>query len=88
MNAIMIFGYLEGSFQSTFRLNYGCKIECLHFCYENMARKMPYFHGENPIEFRIWCVMAHQQGFMPVYTACANVLMLGQAEAPQSIQTH
>ena len=43
---------------------------------------MPYFHGKNPAEFHIYCAMAHQQGFMPVYTAHANMLVLGQAEAP------
>ena len=47
---------------------------------------MPYFHGKNPAEFHIYCAMARQQGFMPVYTAHANMLVLGQAGAPQSIK--
>jgi len=53
---------------------------------ENTAMGMPHFHGENMVEFYIWCAMAHQQGFMPVYTAHANVLLLGWASAPQSIK--
>ena len=44
------------------------------------------FSRQNPAEFHIYCAMAHQQGFMPVYTAHANMLVLGQAEAPQSIK--
>ena len=44
---------------------------------ENMAMGMPYFHGENLTEFRVWCAMAHQQGFMLVYMARANMLMPG-----------
>ena len=47
---------------------------------------MPHFHGENPAKFRVWCIMAHQQGFMLVYTAHANMLVLGQARAPQIIK--
>jgi len=46
----------------------------------------PNFNGENPAEFRVWCTMAHQQGFMPMYMACANILMLGRAGALQSIK--
>ena len=46
---------------------------------------MPYFHGENLTEFRVWCAMAHQQGFMLVYMARANMLMLGQARDPQRV---
>ena len=34
---------------------------------------------------RVSCI-AHQQGFMPVYMVRANMLMLGQAKAPQSIK--
>ena len=41
---------------------------------ENTAMGMPHFHGENPTKFRIWCAMAHQQGFMPMYTVHANML--------------
>ena len=56
---------------------------------------MPHFYNENLTEFRVWCAMAHQQGFVLVYTARANVLVytaranvlvLGQAGAPQSIK--
>ena len=51
---------------------------------ENVAMGMPYFNGKNPVMF--WCAMAHQQGFMPMYMARANMLMLGWFEAPQSIK--
>ena len=47
---------------------------------------MPHFYNENLTKFRVWCAMAHQQGFVLVYTARANVLVLGQAGAPQSIK--
>ena len=50
-----------------------------------MAMGKPYSHVENLAEFRIWCAMVHQQGFVPVYTMRANVLMLGRVGAPQSI---
>ena len=43
---------------------------------------MPHFQGENTDEFRIWCAMAHQQGFMHMYMARANILVLGQAGTP------
>ena len=46
------------------------------FSLENTAMRMPYFYGENPTEFRVWCAMAHRQGFMLVYTGRANMLML------------
>ena len=38
---------------------------------------MAHFNGENPAEFHIWCAMAHWQGFLPMYMARANMLMLG-----------
>ena len=50
-----------------------------------MAIGMPYFHIENSIEFCVWCVMVPWQGFMPVYTTRANMVVLGRAGAPQSI---
>ena len=50
-----------------------------------MAMGMPHFHSENPTKFCVWFTMAHQQDFMPVYTTHANMLMLGRASAPQSI---
>ena len=53
---------------------------------ENTAMGMPHFHSENLAEFRIWCAMAHLQGFMPIYAAHANMLALVRAEAPQSIK--
>ena len=53
---------------------------------ENMAMGMPYFHDENPVEFCVLCTMAYQQGFMPMYMACANMLVLRRAGAPQSIK--
>ena len=56
------------------------------FRHKNTTMGMPYFHGKNPAEFHICCTMVHQQGFMPVYPAHANMLVLGQAEAPQSIK--
>ena len=27
---------------------------------ENTAVGMPHFHSENPIEFRVWCAIAHR----------------------------
>ena len=56
------------------------------FRYENTAMGMPHFHRENPAKFCIWCTMAHRQGFTPVYTMRANMLMLGWASALQSIK--
>ena len=38
---------------------------------------MPHFHGENPVEFRIWCAMAHWQGFASVYAVCIDMLVTG-----------
>ena len=52
---------------------------------ENMAMGMPHFHSENLAKFRIWCTMVYQQGFMLVYTARANMLVLGRARAPRNI---
>ena len=51
-----------------------------------MAMGMPHFHGKNPVEFHIWCIIVHRQGFILMYTTRANMLMLGQAEAPQNIK--
>ena len=48
--------------------------------------EVPHFHNENLEKFRIWCAMAHWQGFMPVYTMRANMLVLRRAGAPQSIK--
>ena len=56
------------------------------FYCESTTIGMPHFHGENSAKFRVWCAMAHWQGFAPVYTAHANMLMLGQARALQSIK--
>ena len=47
---------------------------------------MPHFYNENLTEFRVWCAMAHQQGFVLVYTTRANVPVLGRAGAPQSLK--
>ena len=48
-----------------------------------------YDNGDAPFSWwkfgRVSCI-AHQQGFMPVYMVRANMLMLGQAKAPQSIK--
>ena len=52
---------------------------------ENMAMGMPHFHSENLAEFRIWCTMVYQQGFVLVYTTRANMLVLGRARAPRNI---
>ena len=41
------------------------------FRYENMATKVPHFHYENSAEFQVWCVMAHRQSYVPVYTVRA-----------------
>ena len=38
---------------------------------------MPHFHNENLAKFHVCCTMAHCQGFVPVYMACVNVLVLG-----------
>jgi len=51
-----------------------------------MATRMPNFHDENSVEFCVWCAMAHQKGFMPLYTTHANMLVLGKARALQSIK--
>jgi len=51
-----------------------------------MAMGMPHFHGENLAKFRVWCIMAHWEGFMPMYTARAYMLMLGRVGAPPSIK--
>ena len=56
------------------------------FCHENTEIGMPHFHGKNPVKFCVWCAMAHRQGFMPMYTMCANMLILWQARASQSIE--
>lgn len=45
---------------------------------------MPHFHGENLIEFHVWCTTMHRQGFIPVYTSCINMLGLRHAGAHQS----
>ena len=57
-----------------------------HFWRENTAIGLPHFYDENLTEFCVWCAMTHQQDFVPVYTVRANVLMLGQVRAPQSIK--
>ena len=46
----------------------------------------PNFHDENPVEFRVWCAMAHRQSFVPMYTTCVIMFIQGQAEAYQSIK--
>lgn len=56
------------------------------FCCENTVMGMPYFYGENPAEIHVWCAIAHRQGFMLVFAERANMLMLGQAKAPQNIK--
>ena len=48
--------------------------------------EVPHFHGKNLAEFRVWCIMAHRQGFMLVYMALASMLILRRAETPQSIK--
>ena len=37
---------------------------------------MPYFDGKNLTEFRVWCAMAHLQGFASMYTMRTNMLVL------------
>ena len=58
----------------------------LSFGRVNTTMGMPHFHGENPVEFWGWGIMAHQQGFSSVYTACIDMLVLWRAEALQSIK--
>ena len=48
-----------------------------NFCYENMTTEVPNFYNENPAEFLVWYAMAHWQGFTLMYTARANMLVLG-----------
>ena len=43
---------------------------------ENTAMRVPYFHGKNLVEFRIWCAMVHQQGFASMYTVRIDMLAL------------
>ena len=52
-----------------------------------MAMGMPHFHSENLTEFRIWCTMVYQQGFVLVYTTRANMLVLGRAKALETLCT-
>ena len=61
------------------------KLSLPSFRNENTATKVPYFHSENTVEFRVWCAMTHRQGFMPVFTMCINMFILGRAKAHQSI---
>ena len=44
------------------------------------------YHGENLAEFHVWCVMAHQQGFLFVYITRIDMLILWRVEALQSIK--
>ena len=62
------------------------KLSLPSFRIENTATKVLHFHSENPVEFRVWRTMAHRQGFMPVFTACINIFILGRAKAHQSIK--
>ena len=66
-----ILPYFRGGNLAALRL--GCIIAhktlfSLSFCCKNMTTKVSYFHDENSVEFRVWCTMAHQQDFMPMYT--------------------
>ena len=56
------------------------------FCGENTATKVPHFHGKNSTKFCVWCAMAHQQGFSPVYMARISMFILMQAVAHQSVK--
>ena len=47
-------------------------------------KKMSHFRRKSLSKFCIWCVIAHWQGFFPMYTACINMLGLRQAEAYRS----
>ena len=58
----------------------------LRFRCENTATKVPNFHSENSIEFRVWCTMVHRQGSVPVYTMCVYMFILGRVKAHQSIK--
>ena len=46
----------------------------------------PIFTAKIRQSFYVWCAMAHRLGSMLVYVVHANMLMLGRAEAPQSIK--
>ena len=48
------------------------------FFHQNMTIGVPHFHGENLEEFRVWCAMAHQQGFMPVHMRMPTCSLIGQ----------
>ena len=79
--------YFHGENPAALRLR--CIIACKtlflpSFRHENTTMGMPHFYNENLTKFRVWCAMAHQQGFVLVYTARAKVLVLGRAGAPQS----
>ena len=50
------------------------------------GNRLPYFHGENLAEFRVWYTMVYQQGFAFVYTVRINMLVLWWAETLQSIK--
>ena len=47
---------------------------------------IPHFLGENQTKFRVWRTMVHQQGSAFLYVAHIDMLILRQAEAPQSIK--
>ena len=49
---------------------------------ENTTIEVPHFHDENPVEFCVLCTMAYRQGFMLVYTACTNILVLASKPEP------
>ena len=48
--------------------------------------EVPHFCSKNPTEFHVWCATVHWQGFTPVYTARANMLVLGRVRALQCIK--
>ena len=54
---------------------------------EKMTMVMPHFHGKNSADFRIYCDMAHWQGFASMYMVRINMLASWRAEALQSVRT-
>ena len=51
-----------------------------------MANVATPFSGKNLAEFRVWCDMAHRQGFAFVYTTCIDILAPWWDEALQSVK--
>ena len=56
---------------------------------ENTTTKMPHFHSKNLTKFQVWYIMAHRQGFTPVYVVRVNILMrVVYTGKPMSLSLH